>query len=70
MSTSTVRLHRVLRAPRSELYSQAFAAMLEKHRDDLVTARLNEIYGDEKVESSLDGDLASLQRRSLRREKR
>jgi metal-responsive CopG/Arc/MetJ family transcriptional regulator len=54
---------------RSELYSKALAALIEKHRDDLVTARLNEIYGAGELESSLDRDLARLQQQSLRPEK-
>lgn len=54
---------------RSELYSKALAALIEKHRDDLVTARLNEIYGAGELESALDRDLARLQHRSLRPEK-
>jgi metal-responsive CopG/Arc/MetJ family transcriptional regulator len=54
---------------RSELYSKALAALIEKHRDDLVTTRLNEIYGAGELESSLDPELAALQHRTLRREK-
>jgi metal-responsive CopG/Arc/MetJ family transcriptional regulator len=54
---------------RSELYSKALAALIEKHRDDLITARLNEIYGAGEGESALDREVASLQRRSLQREK-
>jgi len=38
---------------RSELYSKALATLIEKHRDDLVTSRLNEIYGPGKENSSL-----------------
>jgi metal-responsive CopG/Arc/MetJ family transcriptional regulator len=54
---------------RSELYSKALAALIEKHRDDLVTARLNELYGAGEIGSSLDREVASLQSRSLAREK-
>jgi hypothetical protein len=32
---------------RSELYSRAVAELVEKHRDDLVTSRLNEVYATE-----------------------
>ncbi|OGA52121.1 MAG: hypothetical protein A3F74_07605 [Betaproteobacteria bacterium RIFCSPLOWO2_12_FULL_62_58] len=53
---------------RSELYSKALAALVEKHRDDLVTSRLNEIYGPAKEISSLDRGLASLQQRSVARD--
>ena len=55
---------------RSELYSKALAALVERHRDDLVTSRLNEIYGPGAEKSLLDAGIASLQRRSLVRSKR
>lgn len=54
---------------RSELYSKALAALVEKHRDDLVTARLNEVYGSEPESSQLDRELLRLQSRSLTRDK-
>ena len=52
---------------RSELYAKALDAMVEKHNDQVVTARLNEIYGPEGEDSSLDPVLAELQRRTLKR---
>jgi len=55
---------------RSELYSKALEALVEKHRDDLITTRLNEIYGVEQEHSSLDAEVAALQHRTLVREKR
>ena len=55
---------------RSELYSRALAALVEKHRDDLVTARLNEVYGPGAEDSRLDRDLSRLQSRSLATDKR
>ena len=55
---------------RSELYSKAVAELIAKHRDDLVTLRLNEIYSAEGEASSLDEDIALLQHRSLVRNKR
>jgi metal-responsive CopG/Arc/MetJ family transcriptional regulator len=55
---------------RSELYSKALAALVERHRDDLITSRLNEIYGPGAESSSLDVESASLQHRSLTRNKR
>ena len=55
---------------RSELYSKALAVLVDKHRDDLITSRLNEIYGDGRENSSLDRELASLQHRTLARGKR
>ena len=55
---------------RSKLYSKALAALVERHRDDLITSRLNEIYGPSAENSSLDAAIASLQHRSLARSKR
>ena len=52
---------------RSELYSKALAAMVEKHRDDLVTARLNEVYAT--APSPLDPVLSRIQSRSLSKQK-
>jgi len=54
---------------RSELYSKALAALLEKHQDDLVTTRLNEIYGSGRERSTLDREVAMLQNRSIAKEK-
>jgi len=58
-----------LRVSRSELYSKAVRAFLDEHRDDLITSRLNEVYGPGAESSSLDPDLASMQRRSIGRHK-
>jgi hypothetical protein len=55
---------------RSELYSRALAELIAKHKDDLVTSRLNEIYGPEAESSALDENIALLQYLSLRRHKR
>lgn len=55
---------------RSELYTKAVAALLDKHQDDVVTSRLNEIYGPDRERSSLDPELAALQHRTLARNKR
>ena len=54
---------------RSELYSKALDSFIERHRDELVTARLNEIYGPGGADSSLDRDVATLQHASLGHEK-
>ena len=35
-------------------YSKLFAALVEKHRDDLITSRLNEIYGPGRESSPLE----------------
>ena len=55
---------------RSQLYSKALAALVEKHRDDLITTRLNEVYGQDRESSSLDPGIVSLQHRTLARSKR
>ena len=52
---------------RSQLYAKALDALLEKHNDQVVTARLNEVYGPEGEDSSLDPVLAELQQRTLKR---
>ena len=58
-----------LRVSRSALYSQALTAFMEEHRDDLVTSRLNEVYGGNEGAFVLDTDLASMQWRSISRNK-
>lgn len=55
---------------RSQLYSKALAALVEKHRDDLITSRLNEVYGPGEQDSSLDSVAAKLQHRAIARSKR
>jgi antitoxin MazE6 len=52
---------------RSELYAKALDALMEKHNDQVVTSRLNEIYGAEGEDSSLDPALATLQEHTLKR---
>ena len=66
---SAEKLATRLGVSRSELYAKAVAALVEKHREDLVTAQLNEVYGPEGEGSELDVQLAALQYRSLAREK-
>lgn len=66
---SAEKLAARLGVSRSELYAKAVAALVEKHREDLVTAQLNEVYGPEGEGSELDEQLAALQYRSLAREK-
>ncbi len=48
---------------RSELYATALAEFLQKHNDEQITAKLNEIYAEES--SALDPMLAKLQFLSL-----
>ena len=62
---SAEQLARRLGVSRSELYSKAVAQLIDKHRDDLVTVRLNEIYGAE--DSSLDTAVSRIQYQSIRR---
>ncbi len=66
---SAEKLATRLGVSRSELYAKAVAALVEKHREDLVTAQLNEVYGPAGEGSELDEQLAALQYRSLAREK-
>jgi len=54
---------------RSELYARALASLVEKYREDLITEKLNEIYGPGGEVSSLEPDVVSLQSHSLRLEK-
>jgi len=65
---SAEKLAARLGVSRSELYAKALAALVEKHREDVVTAQLNEVYGPGGELSSLEGDVALLQSRSLPQE--
>jgi hypothetical protein len=58
-----------LRVSRSALYSKALKAFVEEHRDDLVTSRLNEVYAENEGTFGIDPDLASMQWRSISRNK-
>ncbi len=51
------------RVSRSELYVTALKEYLDRHREDAVTAALNEVY--ERSSSALDPGLAALQALSL-----
>ena len=67
---SAEKLAARLGVSRSRLYAKALASLVEKHREDLITSQLNEIYGPGGEESSLDREVRLLQNRSLVREKR
>ena len=54
---------------RSQLYAKALSSLVEKYREDLITTKLNEVYGPGGEESSLDRGIGLLQSRSLSREK-
>lgn len=51
---------------RSELYSKAVEAFIKQHRNQGVTARLNDIYGAES--NALDEEYYKLQNRSIDKE--
>ena len=61
---SAEQMARRMGLSRSELYVTALKSFLESHRDDKVTEKLNELYGEES--SRLDPALQSMQTRSLR----
>jgi metal-responsive CopG/Arc/MetJ family transcriptional regulator len=62
------RLAQELGESRSRLYAEALREYLEKHRDENITARLNEVYAAEPKLAELDPVLAALQYRSLLKE--
>lgn len=66
---SAEKLAARLGVSRSQLYARALAALVEKHREDVITSRLNEVYGLQGERSSLERDVSNLQARSLTREK-
>ena len=66
---SAERLAARLGISRSELYARALATLIEKHREDVITERLNEIYGPGGEPSSIDREVAIVQGLSLGREK-
>jgi metal-responsive CopG/Arc/MetJ family transcriptional regulator len=66
---SAEKLAARLGVSRSELYAKALATLVEKHREDLITAKLNELYRSEGEDSSLDHGSVLLQSHSLPREK-
>ncbi len=66
---SAEKLAAQLGVSRSKLYAKALAAMVQSHSENVVTAQLNEIYGPEGEESSLDPEVVHLQSLSLPQEK-
>ena len=50
---------------RSHLYAQALASLVEKHREDLITSKLNEIYSPGGETSSLEREVRVIQSRSI-----
>ena len=66
---SAEKLAARLGVSRSQLYARALASLVEQHSEDVITAKLNEVYGSGANESSLDKGLVQLQSRSLPRDK-
>ena len=62
------QLARQLGKSRSQLYAEALREYLERHRDEDITRRLNEVYDAEPELAELDPVLAALQFRSLPQE--
>lgn len=52
---------------RSQLYTQAISSYVQRHSNDNVTKKLNEVYTS--VDSRLDNSLKTLQERSIPKEK-
>jgi metal-responsive CopG/Arc/MetJ family transcriptional regulator len=65
---SAERLANQLGISRSELYTNALKAYLQKHNRDRVLERLNQVYAEAPECSALDPNLAKLQLMSLPRE--
>ena len=56
-----------LRVSRSQLYSNALAEFIEKHKNDLTTSRLNEVYAKSRETSRLEPEIALLQYHTTKR---
>ena len=54
---------------RSALYAEAIASLVEKHNEGFIKIRLDQVYGPESQDASLDLEVALIQSRSLRPEK-
>ena len=60
---SADRLARKLKMSRSRLYAVAVESFVQRHDDEAITAKLNEVYAVES--STLDPVLQSIQSRSI-----
>jgi hypothetical protein len=67
---SAEKLAARLQVSRSELYARALASLIEKYREDIITTRLNDVYGPGSEASSLEHGVAVLQSRTLQRARR
>jgi metal-responsive CopG/Arc/MetJ family transcriptional regulator len=54
---------------RSELYCRALSALIGQHEDASVTDKLNQVYESSAENSGLEPELASLQYRSVLKER-
>jgi hypothetical protein len=61
---SAEKLAARLGVSRSELYSRALAALVDRYSEELLTEQLNEVYGPDGEDAGLDPALAALQSRS------
>ena len=59
-------LARQRQMPRSQLFTEALREYVSRHGPDAVTAKLNEVYGDEA--SGVDAAIASAQLKSISNE--
>ena len=50
---------------RSKLYAMALASLVEKHREGLITAELNQIYGPGGEDTPISREVTKLQNRSI-----
>lgn len=55
-----------LRVSRSELFARAVKDFVDRHREETITTRLNEVYGDREDDSRLDSALLAAQIQSIR----
>ena len=62
------RLASQLGHSRSELYANAVAEFIERHKQQGVTERLDAVYGDRSEDSQVDPVLATAQLRTVRPE--
>jgi len=63
------RLARSQGKSRSQLYAEALQSFIERHHEDDITRRLNEVFEADAQAAGLDPVLKELQYRSLPREK-
>ena len=68
MFEAAERVAAALGMSRNELYTNAVRNFVKSHSGEQITARLNEIYGDDDLASRFDPQLAALQLHSLSNE--